>query len=73
VQPLVPKDTSEMKNYSSGGRGIIFLRTEKYAYFRNTVFFTLIENMPDDQKKAVRWYIDDGDDDFFMKETAWFI
>jgi enterochelin esterase-like enzyme len=27
----------------------------------------LINNVPDDQKKAVRWYIDDGDDDFLYE------
>jgi enterochelin esterase-like enzyme len=30
----------------------------------------LIKNMPDDQKKAVRWYIDCGDDDFLYEGNA---
>lgn len=36
---------------------------EKDAYFKRYSVLTLIENMPDDQKKAVRWYIDCGDKD----------
>ena len=30
----------------------------------------LIEDMPDDQKKAVRWYIDCGDDDFLYEGNS---
>jgi len=30
----------------------------------------LIKNMPDDQKKAVRWYIDCGDDDFLYEGNS---
>jgi enterochelin esterase-like enzyme len=30
----------------------------------------LIENMPEDQKKAVRWYIDCGDDDFLYEGNS---
>jgi enterochelin esterase-like enzyme len=33
-------------------------------YYKNYDVLSLIENMPADQKKAVRWYIDCGDDDF---------
>jgi len=33
-------------------------------YHKNHNALSLIENMPDDQKKAIRWYIDCGDDDF---------
>jgi len=37
----------------------------KYSNVHNAL--VLIENMPDDQKKAVRWYIDCGDDDFLCE------
>jgi enterochelin esterase-like enzyme len=37
------------------------------VYFNNYSVLKLIENMPDDQKKAVRWYIDCGDDDFLYE------
>jgi S-formylglutathione hydrolase FrmB len=62
-----PKDTSEMKNYRLWGPGDNISTTEKYAYFQKYSVLYLIENMPDDQKKAVRWYIDDGDDDFLYE------
>ena len=39
----------------------------KEEYYRNYNVLSLIENMPDDQKKAVRWYIDCGDDDFLYE------
>jgi S-formylglutathione hydrolase FrmB len=31
---------------------------------------SLIADMPDDQKKAVRWYIDCGDDDFLYEGNS---
>jgi enterochelin esterase-like enzyme len=36
-------------------------------YYRNYNALSLIEKMPEDQKKAVRWYIDCGDDDFLYE------
>ena len=33
------------------------------AYYRSHSVLSLVENMPEDRKKAVRWYIDCGDDD----------
>jgi enterochelin esterase-like enzyme len=36
-------------------------------YYNQHSALALINNMPDDQKKAVRWYIDDGDDDFLYE------
>ena len=33
-------------------------------YFARHSALDLVNNMPDNQKKAVRWYIDCGDDDF---------
>jgi enterochelin esterase-like enzyme len=35
--------------------------------FNNLSAISLINNMPEDQKKAVRWYIDCGDDDFLFE------
>ncbi|MEO6851230.1 MAG: alpha/beta hydrolase-fold protein, partial [Mucilaginibacter sp.] len=37
------------------------------SYYNSYSVLALINNMPDDQKKAVRWYIDDGDDDFLYE------
>jgi enterochelin esterase-like enzyme len=36
-------------------------------YYNRQSVLALINNMPDAQKKAVRWYIDDGDDDFLYE------
>ncbi|WP_194775736.1 alpha/beta hydrolase [Pararhodonellum marinum] len=41
---------------------------EKYVQEYNAL--TLIENMPDEQKDAVRWYIDCGDDDFLYEGNS---
>jgi enterochelin esterase-like enzyme len=40
------------------------------AYFKRYTALALINNMPDDQKKAVRWYIDCGDDDFLYEGNS---
>lgn len=40
---------------------------ELTSYFRRHNAIELINAMPDDQKKAVRWYIDCGDDDFLYE------
>jgi enterochelin esterase-like enzyme len=36
-------------------------------YYNQHSVLALVNNIPDDQKKAVRWYIDDGDDDFLYE------
>jgi len=44
------------------------IKDEEIAkYLSNLSATELIKNMPDDQKKAVRWYIDCGDDDFLYE------
>ncbi len=40
------------------------------AFYKRQSVVELIKNMPDDQKKAVRWYIDCGDDDFLYEGNA---
>jgi enterochelin esterase-like enzyme len=62
-----PKSVAEMKDYRlwSGTDGAS--DSDKDKYFRNYSVLNLIQNMPDDQKKAVRWYIDCGDDDFLYE------
>src|SRR5664280_1021809 len=59
-----PKNLDELKDYKlwQGVEGIT--DADKAAYFKKYSVLDLIQNMPDDQKKAVRWYIDCGDDDF---------
>jgi enterochelin esterase-like enzyme len=43
---------------------------DKEAYFKRYSVLSLIDNIPDDQKKAVRWYIDCGDDDFLFEGNS---
>lgn len=40
------------------------------AFYKRQSVITLVNNMPDDQKKAVRWYIDCGDDDFLYEGNS---
>ncbi|MBF9255587.1 esterase family protein [Pontibacter sp. 172403-2] len=40
------------------------------AYYNRHNALSLINSMPEDQKKAVRWYIDCGDDDFLYEGNA---
>jgi len=42
----------------------------KQKYFAQHSALELIKAMPDDQKKAVRWYIDCGDDDFLFEGNS---
>jgi enterochelin esterase-like enzyme len=39
-------------------------------YYNRYSAIALVNNMPEAQKKAVRWYIDDGDDDFLYEGNA---
>jgi len=43
---------------------------EVNAYYNKYSVLALMNNMPDDQKKAVRWYIDCGDDDFLYEGNS---
>jgi enterochelin esterase-like enzyme len=40
------------------------------SYFSRHSALELVKNMADDQKKAVRWYIDCGDDDFLYEGNS---
>tara|TARA_R110002124_G_scaffold274064_2_gene443801 strand:+ start:1648 stop:2511 length:864 start_codon:yes stop_codon:yes gene_type:complete len=40
------------------------------TWFNKHSALPLIENMPEEQKKAVRWYIDCGDDDFLYEGNS---
>jgi enterochelin esterase-like enzyme len=40
------------------------------AYYKNLDAIYLIDNMPDDQKMQVRWYIDCGDGDFLYEGNS---
>lgn len=64
-----PLTLDEMK--SRGQRGMQEATEEQMdAYFKKHSALYLVNNMPDDQKKAVRWFIDCGDDDFLYEGNA---
>jgi enterochelin esterase-like enzyme len=65
-----PKNIEELKNYRlwQGVEGIT--DTDKDAYFKRYSVLSLIESIPENQKKAVRWYIDCGDDDFLYEGNS---
>jgi enterochelin esterase-like enzyme len=65
-----PKSIAELKDYRlwQGVDGIT--DADKEAYFKRYSVLNLIQNIPDDQKKAVRWYIDCGDDDFLYEGNS---
>ncbi|MGM9507877.1 alpha/beta hydrolase [Larkinella sp. GY13] len=43
---------------------------ELQAYFNRQSVLNLVNTIPDNQKKAVRWYIDCGDDDFLYEGNS---
>lgn len=45
-------------------------KEDQAKYFAKHSALELINNMPEDQKKAVRWYIDCGDDDFLYEGNS---
>jgi enterochelin esterase-like enzyme len=65
-----PANIEEMAKYrlwaNSGNTG----SADRDAYFQKYSVFKLIENMPDAQKKSVRWFIDCGDDDFLYEGNS---
>ena len=44
--------------------------TAMQTYFRRYSVLSLIENVPEEQKNAVRWYIDCGEDDFLIEGNS---
>jgi enterochelin esterase-like enzyme len=65
-----PLSMEDLKN-SLERRGLQGATDEELeAYFKSQSVLALIENMPDDQKRSVRWYIDCGDDDFLYEGNS---
>ncbi len=68
--PVGPLNFEEVENYMQR-RGMAETTTEKkQEWFNNYSVLNLIRNMPDENKKAVRWYIDCGDDDFLFEGNS---
>jgi enterochelin esterase-like enzyme len=66
VGPLTQAEAAEMyrKNKPDLADSVIL------NYYKRHNAIELINNLPDNQKKAVRWYIDCGDDDFLYEGNA---
>lgn len=64
-----PLTVADMKTYleRSNQKGT---DAEVEAYFNRHNAISLVNDIKDDQKKAVRWYIDCGDDDFLYEGNA---
>ena len=62
-----PKSIEELKNYRLWGTTEGIGEADQKAYFAKYSVLSLIDSIPDNQKKAVRWYIDCGDDDFLYE------
>jgi enterochelin esterase-like enzyme len=65
-----PKNIEELKNYKLWPGVENISDADKEAYFKLYSVLSLIENMPESQIKAVRWYIDCGDDDFLFEGNS---
>ena len=65
-----PAGVKEMSNYVlwKGSEGSS--QSDMEAYFNKYSVLSLINNMPDNQKRQVRWYIDCGDDDFLYERNS---
>jgi len=64
--PLTLEDAK--KRLTQNNQTVADSLIEKY-YYRQSVL-ELINKMPEDQKKSVRWYIDCGDDDFLYEGNS---
>jgi enterochelin esterase-like enzyme len=65
-----PKSLEDIDNYRLWTAGSKITKTDKENYFKKYSVLSLVNNMPEDQKKAVRWYIDCGDDDFLYEGNS---
>ena len=62
--------TSVTKEYLKRRNVSYKSEAELESYFKNISVLELINRIPEDQKKAVRWYIDCGDDDFLFEGNS---
>lgn len=65
-----PRTIDDMKNYRLWTGMEDLTDQKKEEYFKKYSVLSLIENMPDTQKRALRWYIDCGDDDFLFEGNS---
>ncbi len=65
-----PLNMDEAKSRVKKSNPEITDETQIKTYYENHNAIELVNKMPEDQKKAVRWYIDCGDDDFLYEGNA---
>ena len=65
-----PLNMAEMERYKSRPGMQDATAEQLETYFKKHSVPEMMKNMPDDQKKAVRWFIDCGDDDFLYEGNA---
>jgi enterochelin esterase-like enzyme len=65
-----PLNMEEMERYKSRPGMQDATAEQLETYFKKHSVVDMVKNMPDDQKKAVRWFIDCGDDDFLYEGNA---
>ncbi|MRG45188.1 esterase family protein [Chitinophaga sp. SYP-B3965] len=66
--PMVLEDVT--KWMQRRGQDSIATAAQIKTYYERQSVLYLVNNMPDDKKKAVRWYIDCGDDDFLFEGNS---
>ena len=64
--PLTPEDAKTRLTKETPG----ISDQDITAYYNRQSVLALVNNMPDSLKKAVRWYIDVGDDDFLYEGNS---
>jgi enterochelin esterase-like enzyme len=62
-----PASVAEISTYRLWAGVDAMPEADKESYFKKYSVLQLINNMPDNQKKSVRWFIDCGDDDFLYE------
>lgn len=65
-----PLDLEAAKAQIKRGQDSTATAAQVEAYYKQQSALYMINNIPDDQKKAVRWYIDCGDDDFLFEGNS---
>ncbi len=63
-----PLTLDDMGRYTRGQENLTPEQIE--TYFKSHSVPELVRNMPDDQKREVRWFIDCGDDDFLYEGNS---
>ncbi|MGV8962415.1 MAG: alpha/beta hydrolase [Candidatus Saccharimonadaceae bacterium] len=65
-----PLSMEEMQSFKSRDEMKDATDAELEAYYKKHSVVELVKNMPAEQKKAVRWFIDCGDDDFLYEGNS---